>query len=51
MGSTKSLQYGIVDRLCVPDVVDEEVVLINVDLYTRCTAVEFQEGLGAMLLW
>ena len=44
-----NVQYIIIDAMAPPDVVDKEVMLVHVDLNTRCTAVEFQESLGAML--
>jgi len=42
-------QSSIIFRDVIPDIVDEKVVLVDVDLNTGSTTVEFEERLSAML--
>jgi hypothetical protein len=46
----RNAQHIVICGLVLTDIIDEEIMLVHINLNARCTSIEFQEGLCAVLV-
>lgn len=49
MDTVKDIQFGIIVSVILTNTVDEEVVLVDIHLYARCSSIEVEQGLCTVL--